>query len=304
MKHLKDYIKLPKITYNTNKYYNDLILNDNYIESSFDNFMSINNITEADKNLYRYYINENFSEAKGRYYGIYRERLYESIVNSYPASDLMKKIYDLSDNINITNIQYVNKEKVTQFSFEVDKEDDLDNIFTDKIINLLHIYNYYLKLRTIETDENGNEHYKIVIEPYKPKDITSTVYNNLHGILYHITLLKTYKTKIKYKEIIPKWKGLKYKDEYRDGRIFFIGNNDEKTVQKQLQSIKSTSNLMKDDDVIVLKIDLNKYKYKLRFRIDSSASGYNAYFTEEPIPDYCITCLDLDTWKEIDKNNI
>ena len=61
---------------------------------------------------------------------------------------------------------------------------------------------------------------------------------------------------------------------------------------------------MKDDDVIVLKIDLNKYKYKLRFRIDSSASGYNAYFTEEPIPDYCITCLDLDTWKEIDKNNI
>ena len=104
MKHLKDYIKLPKITYNTNKYYNDLILNDNYIESSFDNFMSINNITEADKNLYRYYINENFSEAKGRYYGIYRERLYESIVNSYPASDLMKKIYDLSDNINITNM--------------------------------------------------------------------------------------------------------------------------------------------------------------------------------------------------------
>ena len=27
-----------------------------------------------------------------------------------------------------------------------------------------------------------------------------------------------------------------------------------------------------------------------------SLDGYN---TEEPIPDFCITCLDLNTWKEI-----
>ena len=67
-------------------------------------------------------------------------------------------------------------------------------------------------------------------------------------------------------------------------------------IQKQLQSLANLKNIQ---DPIVLKINLKEYRNKLRFRIDSSAFGYDAYFTEEPIPDFCITCLDLNTWKEI-----
>ena len=292
MKQLTDYI-LPKIQekyiLNDNK---NIILEDDYINSSFDKFLKLNNITNVTSNIYKLYIQENFNNNYRRYYKKYQEHLYESIVNSYNASDLMKKIYELSPNIHIDNIQYVNDEDVTEFSFNVDKKDDLNNIFTDKVINLLHIYNYYLKERTIIYDENNHESYHIVIEPYKPKDITNQIYNKFGGIIYHVTSKEIYYNNIKNKELKPKWKR---NDTYRDGRIFFIANNDEKKVQSQLKSI---SHLKHISDPIVLKINLNKYKNKLRFRIDSSADGFDAYFTEEPIPNFCITCLDLNTWKE------
>ena len=293
MKQLTDYI-LPKIKekyiLNDNK---SIILENDYINSSFDKFLKLNNITNVTSNIYKLYIQENFNNNYRRYYKKYQDHLYESILHSYSASDLMKKIYELSPNIHIDNIQYVNNEDITEFSFTVAKKDDLNNIFTNKIISLLHLYNYYLKERTIIKNENNIESYHIVIEPYKPKDITNQIYNKFDGIIYHITSAKLYQTNIKNKELKPKWQ---QNDTYRDGRIFFIANNDEKKVQSQLKSI---SNLKHISDPIVLKINLNEYKNKLRFRIDSSADGFDAYFTEEPIPDFCITCLDLNTWKEI-----
>ena len=90
---------------------------------------------------------------------------------------------------------------------------------------------------------------------------------------------------------------------YTSVQYQFIGNNDEKKVQQQLKSIRNTHNQYDKKEWIVLKIDLNKYN-KLRFRIDSSAFGYDAYFTEEPIPDFCITPIELDTWKEINKKEL
>lgn len=291
MKKLIDY--LPKICEKYILSNKDVILEDDYMNFSFDEFVKINNIDDITPNIYKLYIQENFNENKHRYYNKYQDHLYESIVQSYSASDLMKKIYELSPNIHISKIRYINNEDITEFSFNVDKKDDLDNIFTNKVISLLHLYNYYLKERTIIKDENNNESYNIVIELYKPKDITNKIYNECNGIIYHITSKEIYVNNIKNKEIKPK---RKRNDTYRDGRIFFIANNNEKEAQKQLQSI---CNLKQISDPIVLKIDLNEYRNKLRFRIDSSAFGYDAYFTEEPIPDFCITCLDLNTWKEI-----
>ena len=300
MKNLRDYL-LPRIT-KKYKLKDDIVLEKNYLTSSFDKFLELNNISDIDENMYKYYIQENFSDERGRYYGLYQKYLYESIINSYSASDLMRKIWELSPDIHISNINYVNNQKITQFSFEVNKEDDLDNIFTDKVISLLHQYNYYVKLREIAKN-NNKEHYKIVIEPYKPKDITNKIYNELNGILYHITSKEIYSKDIKFKEIKPKWKGQKYNNEYRDGRIFFIGNNNINEIKRQLKSIYITSKKFENKTPIILKIDLNKYDKKLRFRIDSSANGYDAYFTEEPIPDYCVTLYDIDM-NEIDKNNV
>ena len=192
------------------------------VESSFDKFVELNNITLIDDKVYDYYLNENFNNDSMRSYMLYQYKLYN-------------KLYD--------------------------------------------------KL-------------------YESKDITNYVYNDLNGILYHITLIDTYKRKILNKELVPKWKGLKYNDQFRDGRIFFIGNTNENEIKHQLKSIKNTSVQLKNNQCIVLKINLNKYKNKIRFRIDSSASGYNAYFTEEPIPDFCITPIDLDTWDYINKKEL
>ena len=167
-----------------------------------------------------------------------------------------------------------------------------------KFWNIIHLYNYYDK----EINDTQTK-ISIIFEPYKPNDITDKIYNEYNGILYHITNKETYINHIKNKSINPKYKQPnKYNKIYRDGRIFFICGNNNENIKKQLNSIFNTS--YKITEPIVLRIDLNKYRNKLRFRIDSSAFGYNSYFTEEPIPDYCITCLDLNTFKEIDKKLI
>ena len=168
-----------------------------------------------------------------------------------------------------------------------------------------YTYDFYLTENFNEDDGRSYSFYQYKlyesIDDSKEytKDITNLIYNKYNGVVYHITDINTYIDNIKYKELKPKGK---YNDEYRDRRIFVIADRNEKVIQRQLRSIFNTS--IKIKHPIVLKIDLNKYKNRLRFRIDSSAFGYNAYFTEEPIPDYCITCLDLETWVNIDKKNI
>ena len=68
----------------------DIILEDDFMNSSFDEFVKINNIGNITSNIYKLYIQENFNENKHRYYSKYQNHLYESILQSYSASDLMK----------------------------------------------------------------------------------------------------------------------------------------------------------------------------------------------------------------------
>lgn len=317
MKYLKDYIKLPvNKSYNKEKPYiyvkenyigyNNVICqtDDGKILNDFDDFIKENNITNIDEGTYRFFLDSiydnNYKYIDNPYtYNHYQQDLYmfENIVKSYSAHKLYDKIKELSDNI--INVKYVNNKDITQFEIFFDNSEHLYDILDNsKFWNILHLYNYYDKY-IYDSDKRVS----IILEPYKPKDITDKIYNELNGILYHITDMDIYSKHIKNKSINTKWKrSNEFINIFRDGRIFFIGNNNEDIVRSQLQGIYHTSTKIKNP--IVLKINLKEYRNKLRFRIDSSASGYNAYFTEEPIPDYCITCLDLDTWKEIDKKEI
>lgn len=331
MKKLSELNKLPSVHYNLDnlrykytgkKYLYEVNLCDDYLNSSFDDFIERNNITIIDERTYVYYLMENFNESKKRYYELYQSHIYETIERSLPARKLMDKIRELSPNIHITNDRYVNRQKVTQFSFHVDKKEDLKDIFTKQVKALLKQYNYYVK-NTIDADKNGPTPYCIILEPYKPEDITDKIYDELNGILYHLTTKDAYLKCIKNRELVPQWH-ISKKDrnddndkeknndknnnaennEYRDGRIFFIGNENENEVRRQLRQIKNTSWIFRNNnpdkkEPIILKVDLKKYNNKLRFRRDSSSRGYDAYFTEEPIPDFCITPIDLETWKEL-----
>ena len=285
-------------------------LNNGHILDDFYEFINYNDITNINEDTYRFYFDSIFNHMYQYMlddafytYSRYQDYIYsfETLNQSWDSKVLVDKLDKL---VNIKDVQYVNpKRKTTQFQVSYDSYDDIDKLLNDKKFwSLIRLYNYYIK--TIIDNTNS-----IILEPYKPKDITDKIYNDLHGILYHITPKINYISGIKYKELAPKWKGewdkLKNKpyNIWRDGRIFFIGNNNEKEVQRQLKSIRNTADKNHNKEWLVLKIDLNKY-IKLRFRIDSSASGYNSYFTEEPIPDFCITSIDLDTWKEIDKKKL
>ena len=326
MKKLKDCIKdnkLPRIT--NNSFYNSFYvrkqskentpitqLNNGHILDDFYEFLNYNNITNITEDTYSFYFNSVFNhmyyymlEDSFYTYNKYQNYIYsfETLNQSWDSHVLVDKLDKL---VSIKDVRYVNpKRKTTQFQVSYNSYNDIDKLLNDKKFwSLIHLYNYYIK--TIIDDTNS-----IILEPYKPKDITNKIYDDLYGILYHITQKINYKSGIKYKELAPKWKGEwdklanKPYDIWRDGRIFFIGNNNDREIQKQLKSIRNTADKNHTKEWVVLKIDLNKYKNicgnKIRFRIDSSALGYNSYFTEEPIPDFCITPIDLDTWKEIDK---
>lgn len=300
----RTYIKENYITTNNTivQLTNGTILND------FNTFIEYNHITNIDENVYLFYLDSIFNKIyQYGYDGLqyryedYQKSIYETLNYSYDSKKLVDKLNEIS---NIIDVKYINpKRKITQFEISFNTYNEITELLAnEKFWQLIHLYNYYIK--TIIDDKNV-----IIFEPYKPEDITNEIYNKLHGIIYHITTKEKYIAGIKNKELAPKWKGEWNKlankpyDIWRDGRIFFIGNNDKNVVKQQLISIKNTSDILRKNDCIVLKIDLNKY-HKLKFRIDSSASGYDAYFTEEPIPDFCITCINLDTWKKIDKKTL
>ena len=312
MKNIKEYLsRITKQNY-TEKYHsyikedyvgnNEVIyqLDDGTILNDFEDFIKENHISNIDKNTYYFFLDSIYGNHLYKYvdnpytYSDYQRGVYmfENILHSYSSRNLYSKLLDIFGEY-IIDVDFVNpKNEITQFKLIIKNSSILYKILNDdRFWSTLRLYNYYDKI----INDTENE-VSIILEPYKPQDITDKIYNEFDGIIYHVTSQEIYINNIKNKAIKPKWKiPNEYSKIFRDGRIFFIANNDENKIQNQLKSIANLKNI---PDPIVLKVNLKEYRNKLRFRIDSSAFGYDAYFTEEPIPDFCITCLDLNTWKE------
>ncbi len=301
MKTLKDYVKLPrtKFKHTIHKIFkeekNKYKLCECVVDSDYDKFLEMNNIDESSNDTYKEYIKYNFNNAlkydlcniNNRSYYLYQDNLYkhinETISCSFDSRELAEKI---SKKCNGFDFEFLSKKIKTQFSFHIKRNDLKTN--SDKFFSLIHFYNYYVKT-IIDIDDDL---YVVHIEPYKPDDITDMIYNNFNGIIYHVTSRQNY-NKIKKSELKPN--KIDNGEMFRDGRIFFIAGNDINEIRLQLRSISNTSQI---DEPVFLKIDLNKFEYNIRFRLDSSAEGYNAYFTEEPIPAYCIVET-FSNWKDI-----
>lgn len=262
----------------------------NISESSFETFVKDNNIIETTEDTYKFYLDSNFNDDlhidtfNGRWYSSYQDSLYETLNRSFDSSELASKINNI---VEIKNVEYVSpKRSITQFTMYFSKDNFKkllnDNELAEKFINLLHKYNYYWK--TADFDN-----YFIILEPYKPEEATEYIYKDCKGIIYHVTSERVWDKIQNSKEItkqIIKPNKIDKDELFRDRRSFFIAISNEKKALEQCQSIINTKQLK---DGVILKVDLNKFRYKIKFRIDSSAHGYKAYFTEEPIPSYCIT---------------
>ena len=118
------------------------------------------------------------------------------------------------------------------------------------------------------------------------------VYKKAKGILYHIT------TKENAEHILND--GLEVKVESKKSihppRIYFFTSDSSKDIIK-----KYGEALHNNDDIVILRIDLNKLGRKLKFFKDeeSFVPGANAVFTRWPIPPFCIKEVE-----DFDKNDI
>lgn len=211
----------------------------------------------------------------------------ESLYNSYNNRALvlrLKKIFNILDDTYISNT-----DTKTQFSITINKSEE-NLLRSEKVLNLLHSFNYYQKSIT-----NLGDKIKVHIEPYKPNKLENHVYNKCKGIIYTAVPINVW-NKIKHntdkKKQILKPNKIKTETEFRDGRIFFVAHNKLENALSSLQSIVNTKKIDKGSEFIVLQVDLNKLDNKIIFRRDSSSSGYNAIFCEEPIPVEC--CNEVD----------
>ena len=117
------------------------------------------------------------------------------------------------------------------------------------------------------------------------ENVDDVIYNKKHGILWHLT------TKEKAKSILNN--GLEARIEKKISthppRIYFFTSDSSKDIIK-----KYGEALHKNDDIVILRIDLNKLNRKLKFFMDkeSFVPGANAVFTRWPIPPFCIKKVD------------
>ena len=294
MKTLKDFVQ--RFKYNK---YDDYLLNysyEDFLENPIDIFGNktiyetvINN--EKDNNdIYRYLelVFEGFFQ--GYYcpmYDTYQYLLYESLLKSYDpkklGNELNKKFKKYIKRIDIISFDRLTKNIRIEFYNEFDT--------TNKEYQpLLNLYNYY---------ELKNTDNKIItLAPRISEDMSDKVYNKSNGIVYHICP-NYVADKILENGLRPKGgKNSKiYKNRVWHPKSVYvifdkIDNDIKDFFKKEIENDKISNeydnNILKNNDVTVLKIDLNKYNRKLKFYKDT-VGGNSFVYTKEYIPPQCIS---------------
>lgn len=295
MKTLKNFIE----SFKYNKY-NDYLLNysyEDFLENPVDVFGNkiiyeniINNKKDNNNDIYKYLelVYENFFQ--GYYcdmYDKYQYLLYESLLNSYDpkklVKELNKKFKKYIEKIDIISLDRLTKNIRIKFYNEFDKSNS-------EYQSLLNLYNYY---------ESKNIDNKIItLSPRISEDMSDKVYNESNGIVYHICPNYVV-NKILENGLRPKGgKNSKiYKNRVWHPKSIYVifdkvDNNTKNYFKQEIENDKITNeydnNVLSNNDVTILKIDLNKYDRKLKFYKDT-LGGKSFIYTKEYIPPQCIS---------------
>lgn len=260
-------------------------------ERTFDRYLEVHNIddNDIDEHTFEKYLLESCFQSEYDYerFQNYQRNIYinETIGESWNYTRLIDKIKDKFDIYDLRTDKYwIEHNNVTAFSFYCDKDIRNDN----ELMHTLDLFNYYI----MKAEENNGEWF-FKVDPRKPKEVTNKIYNENCGILYHICTNEQYQ-KAKIKGLNPR--NIKTDNEYRPYRRYFVSNKNTDECYKSLLMLKSF--MQKEyDNVVVIKIDLNKFKHKLKFYPDTTGQGFSAYFTLDYIPAKCITEIDLNDLK-------
>lgn len=219
-----------------------------------------------------------------RNYDIFHENyVYESLNHSYDTDELIDKIHTkFEDKLAYLSIKVETDSTTKSFSiFAKDKQLENDEDFK----SLLNFYNYFV---SDTSDEDGYR--SLYIEPYKPEERTDYIYNKCDGIIYRAVDKGTLDKVLKVGLIAHHDKG---HNRFHPRYTYCVASNNKEELKKIIPMIGFD---IKQKDLHLLKIDLKKYKNKVRFFVDPASVNYPAYFTREYIPRYC--CEEI-TLKEI-----
>lgn len=290
MKALKEFIQ--RFTYDK---YEDYLLNysyEDFLESPIDVFgneiIYENVVDTEDNNIYKYLelLFEGFFQ--GSYcpmYDTYQYLLYKSVLKSYDPKKLRNEL-NKKFKKHIKRIDIISFDRLTKnIRIEFRNAFDTSNVEYQSLLNL---YNYY---------EAKNIDNKIItLAPRISEDMSDDVYNDSNGIIYHMCPSYLADKILKY-GLRPK--GGKNSKIYRNRvwhpkAVYVIFNKIDDDVKKYFQKeikndrIPNEYDVLKNNDMTVLKIDLNKYGRKLKFYKDT-LGGKSFVYTKEFIPPQCIS---------------
>ena len=295
-----------------------------------DDFVVLESYTE-----YKYLIND--TDIPGCYKMAEQDYLYEGLVTTFPIEMFIARLQEYEDAGFIKILQTENplnalsvKPKTPLIEFAMDKylydnkDDDEIGKYYDSLMSTLNVCGYFVAHKSIIERMDPIEHVpiKFVVFEVHPKfiiEVTPSVYNQLNGILYHITTKNNLK-RIEENGLIPR-NGNFYADEYPD-RVYFFTNlppdkferrceefaktrkekkreiltkavedyNSEKISKSKLNSILNTRYDYRD--WVVLKIDLKDEKVYKEY---TRATSYK-FFDDPKTPAGIFTYENIDPY--------
>jgi hypothetical protein len=283
MKTLKDFIE----SFKYNKYSDDLL---NYSYEDFCEDKIVETLVGEDNKIYSYLDYQFIKYLQGDEYDMYskyQQLLYESLLKSYDTKKFVN-ILNKKFKKYIFKIELINtSDIVNSIRIKFKKEFDITN---KEYQSLLNLYNYY---------ESKNIDNKIItLSPRISEDMSDKVYNESNGIVYHVC--PNYVVdKILENGLRPKGgKNSKiYKNRVWHPKSIYVifdkvDNDIKNYFKKEIENDKITNeydnNVLSNNDVTILKIDLNKYDRKLKFYKDT-LGGKSFIYTKEYIPPQCIS---------------
>ena len=160
--------------------------------------------------------------------------------------------------------------------------------YKDDVINELDLMMWYITREWIEPDK-----WEIQIESKQPKNCNDYVYKVCGGILYHVT------DKDSAEYILKSGLRTKGKDrkkfDYRTfpSRNYFVVGKDSEDIKNAIRVVQKSKDLG-NNDMSILKIDLNQYPYKIDFYEDPFYNIKNMVYAYTKLPGIMIEEVKFD----------
>lgn len=132
--------------------------------------------------------------------------------------------------------------------------------------------------------KSDDQYTTIIISPFHVKDITKKIMTEGRGLVYHVCNKESTKSIVKT-GLRPKGKYTKNRRKYKNfqNRVHFIWGHDDQEVADLIGGIIQDKG-WKENDVDIIKIDLNKHKCDVLFYVDSVYYGEQYVYTYTYFP--------------------